>query len=376
MTNTVRFPFYAKITFLILGIYLLVYSLYIGQQIIIPIVYSFLISILLTPIVTFLERRKINRVVAISIAIIAGFLLMGGLIYFIASQLSMFDQAVPAMREKLNTLQYEVAQWISVHFNVSIQRIDAWFMKTRGDLMENGNAMVGKTIITISGFLFAVFILPVYVFMILYYEPLLLVFMKKLFNKDHHEKLEDVMLLTKGIVQSYLVGLLIEAVIIAIMNSAALLLIGIDYAILIGIIGALLNMIPYIGGIVAVAIPMVIALITKDSAYYALLVLVAYMLIQFIDNHYITPKIVASKVKINALIALIVVFIGNALWGVPGMFLALPVTGIVKVIFEHIESMKAWAFLLGDTMPASGRYIFNFSRRRKKPEKVEKVEKA
>lgn len=372
MTNTVRFPFYAKITFLILGIYLIVYSMYIGQQIIIPIVYSFLISILLTPIVTFLERRKINRVVAISIAIVAGFLLMAGLIYFIASQLSMFDQAVPAMREKLNSLQYEVAQWISVHFNVSIQRIDAWFMKTRGDIMENGNAMVGKTIITISGFLIAVFILPVYVFMILYYEPLLLVFMKKLFNKVHHEKLEDVMMLTKGIVQSYLVGLLIEAVIIATMNSAALLLIGIDYAILIGIIGALLNMIPYIGGIVAVAIPMVIALITKDSAYYALLVLLAYMLIQFIDNHYITPKIVASKVKINALIALIVVFIGNALWGVPGMFLALPVTGILKVIFEHIESMKAWAFLLGDTMPASGRYIFNFSRR-KKPEKAEKV---
>jgi predicted PurR-regulated permease PerM len=366
MTNTIRFPFYAKITFLILGIYFFVYTLYIGQQIIIPIVYSILISILLTPVVNFLVRKKVNRVFAITIAIVVAFLLAAALVYLIASQLSMFDQALPKMRDKLNTLQYQASQWISVHFNISIQRIDAWFMKTRTDVLANGNSMAGKTIVTISGFLIAVFILPVYVFMILYYEPLLLVFMKKLFNKEHHEKLEDVMRLTKGIVQSYLVGLLIEAVIIAAMNSVALVIIGIDYAILIGIIGALLNMIPYIGGIVAVAIPMIIALVTKDSGYYSLMVLVAYMLIQFIDNHYITPKIVASKVKINALIALIVVFIGNALWGIPGMFLALPVTGMLKVIFEHIESMKAWAFLLGDQMPASGRYIFNLSRRKKK----------
>jgi len=355
---------------MILGLYFFVYTLYIAQQIIIPIVYSVIISVLLTPFVNFLERRKIKRVVAIAIAIVTAFLFVIGLAYVIASQLSMFDQAIPTMRGKLDGLQDQLSQWISVHFNISIQRIDAWFMKTRGDIMNNGNAMLGKTILTITGFLVAVFILPVYVFMILYYEPLLLSFTKRLFNKVHHDKLEDVMMLTKGIVQSYLNGLLIEAVIIAVMNTTALLIIGIDYAILIGIIGALLNMIPYIGGIVAVAIPMTIALITKDSAYYSLLVLVAYMLIQFIDNHYITPKIVASKVRINALIALIVVFIGNALWGIPGMFLALPVTGILKVIFEHMESMQAWAFLLGDTMPASGRYIFKFSRRKKIVEKV------
>jgi predicted PurR-regulated permease PerM len=95
-------------------------------------------------------------------------------------------------------------------------------------------------------------------------------------------------------------------------------------------------------------------------------VLLAYMLIQFVDNHYITPKIVASKVRINALIALVVVFIGNALWGIPGMFLAIPVTGILKVIFEHVEQLKPWAFLLGDDMPSSRRYIFNFSTKKEK----------
>jgi predicted PurR-regulated permease PerM len=139
---------------------------------------------------------------------------------------------------------------------------------------------------------------------------------------------------------------------VAIMNSVALLILGIDYAILLGIIGALLNVIPYIGGIIAVALPMMIAIATKSTAWYAVYVLAAYYFIQLIDNHYIVPKIVASKVKINALFAIIVVLAGNALWGIPGMFLAIPLLAIVKLICDNIESLKPWGFLLGDTMPS------------------------
>jgi predicted PurR-regulated permease PerM len=108
------------------------------------------------------------------------------------------------------------------------------------------------------------------------------------------------------------------------LNSLALLAIGIDYAILLGILGALLNVIPFIGGILSVTMPIIIAMVPKDSASYSILFSLMYMLIQFFDNHYITPKIVASKVKINSLMAVIVVLIGNAIWGIPGMFLAIP----------------------------------------------------
>jgi len=79
--------------------------------------------------------------------------------------------------------------------------------------------------------------------------------------------------------------------------------------------------------------------------------MVLFYIIQIIDNNYIVPKVVASKVKLNALFSIIVVFIGNALWGVPGMFLSIPLLAIVKLICDHIESLKPWGFLLGDTMP-------------------------
>jgi predicted PurR-regulated permease PerM len=129
------------------------------------------------------------------------------------------------------------------------------------------------------------------------------------------------------------------------------LILGIDYALLIGILGGLLNIIPYVGGLVAVALPIMVALVTKSSHLYVLYVMAAYYFIQLVDNNYIVPKIVASKVKINALFAIIVIIGGNALWGLPGMFLSLPLLAIVKVICDHIEALKPWGFLLGDTMP-------------------------
>ena len=156
---------------------------------------------------------------------------------------------------------------------------------------------------------------------------------------------------TKSVIQRYLIGLVIEAAIVATLDATALFIIGIEYAILLGIIGALLNLIPYIGGLVAVALPMMIAVVTKTTAWYAIYVLAAYYFIQLIDNNYIVPKIVASKVKINALFSIIVVIAGNALWGIPGMFLSIPLLAIVKLIFDHIGPLKPWGFLLGDTMP-------------------------
>ena len=212
-------------------------------------------------------------------------------------------------------------------------------------------------------------IMPVYVFFIIYYKPLLMEFFARLFPKNAHAMVVDVLTQTKSLVQSYLFGLLIEAALVAALNSAALLIIGIEYAILIGVIGALLNVIPYIGGLVAVALPMLLAFATKTPAD-ALYVLIAYIVVQFIDNNFFVPKIVASKVKINALVSIIVVLIGNALWGVPGMFLSIPLTAIVKVIFDRIPSLEAFGFLLGDNQPDITKEIFVVKRRKQAPKET------
>jgi predicted PurR-regulated permease PerM len=137
----------------------------------------------------------------------------------------------------------------------------------------------------------------------------------------------------------------------------ALLIIGVPYAVLLGVIGALLNILPFIGGILAVLFPILVAMATIDGSSTPLWIVISYMTIQFIDNHFLVPYIVASRVKINALISIVIVLMGGALWGIAGMFLSIPVIGVLKIIFDRIPEMKAWGMLIGTEVPTKRRRL-------------------
>ena len=346
-----KLPFYARVTVFLIGLFALLTMLYIAQSLIVPLVFAIIIAILLQPVVNFFIRRRINRVVSIVITLFLTILVIAAFGAFLFSQASRFSESWPVLVDKFTAIINQTITWASGYFDINAQEIRDWIGKTKSELINTSGAAIGQTLVTVGSGLVILFLIPVYVFIILYYQPLLLDFIRKLSGTSNQSQVKEIVTQTKTVIQRYLVGLVIEAVIVATLDATALLVLGIDFAIMLGIIAALLNIIPYIGGIMAVALPMMVAIATKSSAWYALYVLVAYYFIQLIDNNYIVPKIVASKVKINALFSIIVVIAGNALWGVPGMFLSLPLLAIVKLIFDHIEPLKPWGFLLGDTMP-------------------------
>ena len=346
-----KLPFYAKAALILIGLLALFTVLDIAQSIIVPLVFAIIIAIALHPVVNFLTRIKVNRVIAIILTLVLTFLVIVAFGALIISQGIRFGESWPILAEKFDGFLNQTITAASGYFDINPQKIQAWITKATGEIINISAAAIGKTIVIISGALVVLFLIPVYVFLILFYKPILLEFIYRLFGQNKQDQIGEIVTRTKAVVQSYIIGLVIEAVLVATLNTIALFILGIDYALLIGIIGGLLNIIPYIGGVVAVALPMMVALVTKSSPWYAFYVLAAYYFIQLVDNNYIVPKIVASKVKINALFALVVVIAGNALWGVPGMFLSLPLLAIVKVICDHIEPLKPWGFLLGDTMP-------------------------
>jgi predicted PurR-regulated permease PerM len=354
MDTSLRIPFYAKVALISISTLAIIFTMHIGQGIIVPILYATIIAILLNPLVNFLQRRNINRILAISIAVTLTIVLVLAVFYVLSSQLTMFSESWPQLKEKFNITSAEFVRWVSDKFNIRVSRINAWTKETQSDAISN--FAVGDTLADVGGILVTFVLLPVYLFMILYYKPLLLEFIRRLFRDEHQVTVTSVLTSSKNVIQTYLVGLFFELVIVAILNSAGLLLLGIEYAIILGIIGAIFNLIPYIGGVIAIALPMIIAFVTKDSLTYPVLVFFVYLFIQFIDNNFIVPKIVAARVKINALISVVAVLIGGALWGISGMFLSIPITAILKVVFDHIESLKPWGFLLGDIVPTTSKF--------------------
>jgi predicted PurR-regulated permease PerM len=346
-----KLPFYVKASVFVIGLCALLAILYIAKGIIVPVVFALIFAIVLHPVVNFFVSKKINRVAAIVFTIFLTLLVIVAFGTLIISQVSRFGDSFPALVEKFTGILDHSISWASNYFDIKPQKIHEWITKTQGEIINSSGAAIGQTLVNFGSGLVVLFLLPVYIFLILFYHPILIEFIRRVSGTGNQIQVNKIISQTKSVIQHYLIGLSIEAVIMATLETTTLLILGIEYALLLGIIGALLNIIPYIGGLVAVALPMIVALATKSSAWYAFYVLAAFYVIQLIDNNFIVPKIVASKVKINALFSIIVVFVGNALWGIPGMFLSIPILAIVKLICDNIEPLKPWGFLLGDTMP-------------------------
>ncbi|MBV5343803.1 AI-2E family transporter, partial [bacterium] len=317
---------------LLIGFYLLISILSVGQGLIVPLILSALIAIVLHPVVKLFVRWKFNRLLAIIVTLLLSFLVIVSFGLFLVSQLSRFSESWPIFVDKFTLLINNTIHWIPGYFDISAQKVNTWIAETKTDLLDGSGLAIGQTLLSVGSGIVVLFLIPVYVFLFLFYKPLLLDFIHKLFADNRQKELGLVVTQTKSVIQSYLIGLIIEIALVALLDTVGLLLLGIEYAVVIGILGALLNLIPYIGSMVAVAIPMMIALVTKDSAWSAFYVLLLYYVVQLIDNNFFVPKIVASKVRINALVSIVAVLAGGALWGIPGMFLSIPIVAIVKVV--------------------------------------------
>jgi len=345
-----KFPLSVKVISFFIGFCALLAVLYIAKGIIIPLVFAIILAIVLHPVVNFFVRIKINRLLAIIITLFLTFLVLAGFGTLLFWQASRFRESWPILVDKFTLLLNQTVNWVSGYFDINNQKINDWITNTKGELINTSSAAIGKTLVSVGNILVVLVLLPVYIFMLLFYHSIILEFFHRLFSANNQSKVSEIITQTKTVIQRYLIGLIIEAFIVATLNSIALLILGIDYAIMLGIIGALVNVIPYIGGVIGVSVFIIVASVTK-APVYIIYIIGIYSVIQFVDNHYIVPKIVASKVKINALFAIVAVIAGNALWGIPGMFLSIPLLAIVKLICDHIDSLKPWGFLLGDTMP-------------------------
>lgn len=342
-----QYPFYFKTTVILFGLVLFTYSLAILRDILVPFSFALVIAILLNPLVNKFQSKGVGKIFAIIFSMLIALLILGGIMYFISSQVVGLSDNFPILKDKFYELLKQLQTWVNSNFGISIAKQ----VNLINEALNSSKALLGQTLGTAVTTLMIVFILPVYIFLLLFYKTLLLNFLYESFAEKNSTQVADILKQTKSAIQSYMIGLLIEALIVAAMNSTALLILGVKYAVLLGLIGALLNMLPYIGGIIAIALPILMATVTKTGYSTQLGIIIAYIIIQFIDNNFLIPKIVSSKVQINALVSILIVLLGGALWGVAGMFLSIPFVAILKIICDRVDGMKPLGKLLGDEIP-------------------------
>ncbi|MBO2007925.1 AI-2E family transporter [Hymenobacter negativus] len=349
-----QFPLYVKAPLVLLGLALLVFTLHIASEIIFPLVFAAIFAIMLHPVEQWLLRRRVPQLLAITLTVVLGVATLLGLVYFIYLEAGQLSSQMPLFKVKFAQTTAQLHEWLQSRFGLSDQKLQSW-------VSEAGNrasSLLGGTLSAVSGLLVMATLIPVYIFLLFLYQRRLVDFLVQVFSGRRRDTgVTEVLRESKAAIQSYMVGLLIEGGIVAVLNVSALFILGIPYALLLGVLGALLNFIPYVGGLTAIALPVLMAFVTKQGYGYPLGVVAIYMVIQFVDNHYLIPRIVASKIKVNALVAIVGVLVGNAIGGVAGMFLALPIIAIIKIVFDRIEPLKPWGMVLGDEETPRGRKV-------------------
>ena len=349
MINYKELPFYIQFTFKLLMILCLGIILTYGQTLFIPLAFSILLSILLLPVTNFLQNKlRFPKSLANISAVLFAISIIGGLIYFLSHQIASFLQDMPSIKSHLEEHYATLQHWIQQKFNVSEKQQAVMINKATADVKTSGTEVIGQTFFTITHIVFYIILIAIYSFLILHYRHTIKRFLIAVFNKAHEPTVTEVLQESKGIVQKYMLGLVIEMGIVALANSAILLIIGVDYAIFLGIFSAILNIIPYVGILTGIVFSCLVTLTSSDNLSDIVWIIVGFEIVHFIDANFLMPRIVGSKVKINALVTIIGVVVGGTMIGLPGIFLALPTIAILKIIFDRIEDLKPWGMLMGD----------------------------
>ena len=340
------YPAYFKY-FIILGSLLLTgYVLILGQPILSPLLLAFIVALLLRPLSGQIERLKVNRGISSVLSILLVLLVVSVLSYFFSTQVGSITRDLNSIGARFNELIDRGYTWMESTFGIEQQRQVRYLKESFNSFLRNSTAAFSQTLSATADFFTGFFLFLIGLFFFLYYRRFLVSFLFKWSSPESYPTLSSTIKKVEMVVRSYIVGLFTVIIIVAVLNSVGLMILGIDHAIFFGSLAAVLTIIPYIGILVGSLLPILFALVTKDSLWYPLGVALLFWGVQFLEGNFITPNIVGGKVSINPFAAIIALFLGGMIWGALGMILSIPVLAIIKVVCDAVPSLQPIGYLL------------------------------
>lgn len=341
-------------------------TIYLGQDIIVPLALAGLLAVLLRPLEQWLMRIGIPKLIAITLALTIAVLIVSAVTVLISMQVADFSDEWPKLKRNIDHVYRDARRWIRREYSVSYRQQAEYLKNAQSKTLETFQGP--ETLGAVTGPLGTLILIPIYTFLLLYYRAMLIHFSVVLFAEEQKHRVLEILGQIKSIIQSYMVGLLLETTAVAVLNSAGLLVLNVQYAILLGVMAAILNLVPYIGGLVATVLAVMVTFISHPQVDVLLGVVGVFIAVQVIDNNFLVPFIVGSKVRINALVSIVGVLVGGALAGLSGMFLSIPAIAMMKVIFDRVPGLEPWGILLGDQTPEqANNTLFRFVNLKKSP---------
>lgn len=352
MNDFVRLPFYAKLASVLLSLTLMLLLLYVGKSVFVPILIALLFAILIRPINMFFRRKlRFPSIIASIISVTFFVIIILGIITFISWQVSSFSKDWTTIERNMTIHVSKIQAFLRETFNVTETEQIEYLNQTAAESKSKLTTMATNFLMSFSDTLFNMTLIPIYMFLFLLYQNHFITFLSRLVGEGDQNRLKAILYQIKTAVQSYLFGVCIQVVSIAALTTIGLSIVGVPYALLLGVITGILGLIPYLGIILACAITLFATLTGSPDLSLIFGVILVTVIVQIIDNNILVPLVVSSKVEINAIASIVGIFAGGMLAGIAGMFLAIPMIAILKVIFDNIPALSPWGYLIGDDLP-------------------------
>lgn len=328
----------------LLLLFLIIAGLYFGKVFLMPLCFGAVLATLFLPLSNWLQHRKIPKFIAVIICLLTIILIVGGLLSLFGWKISGLIKDVELLKQRAIDSGIQLQTYIFNRFGVSAEEQLQILKKEQPSYTNLMQSMAGS----VSGFFGNLILVYIYFIFLLYYRSHIKQFLLKLSTEKNKPEMENIIQTTTKVSQQYLLGLFKMIVCLWIMYGIGFSILGVEDAIFFAILCGFLEIVPYVGNIIGTVLTVFVAALHGAELSMLGGIVIVYGIVQTIQGWLLEPIILGPQVKINPLFTIFALVIGQLLWGVSGIVLAIPLTAILKIIFDHIEPLKPYGFLVGE----------------------------
>lgn len=315
-------------------------GLYLAKGFLVPVAMAGILAMLLTPLSIWLERKRTGKVLAALLPVLLFVTVIAAVIALLSWQVAGLAEDANRLSTQINQVPKMLQEYIEHALGISVgtqqQIITSKVGERIASLLGSLVSLIGKSVMVI-----------VYVFLFIYYRGHLREFVLKIVPAHNTAQTEKIIDSSGVVAQEYITGLARMIVVLWIMYGIGFSIIGVRHALIFAVLCGVLEIVPYAGNMTGSFLTAVMAF-TQGGGSMAIWVLAVYCVVQFTQGYFLEPLIVGAKVNINPMFTIVGLILGEILWGISGMILAVPLLGITKIICDNIPALEPFGFLIGD----------------------------
>lgn len=326
----------------------LVFSgLYFAKEFLVPIAIASLLAMLFVPLCRWFESKNIGRTVSALLCVLVLILSIGAIVGLLSWQASDIANDLTKISDRITKIGYDLREFIARTVGISAEKQQEWFDKQTENGSANSMNMAGPILAGFMAVMIDTILVIVYLFLFICTRSHLKKFILMLVPASEKDETEKIIGDGGKVAQRYLSGMSIMIGMLWIMYGIGFSLAGVENALFFAVLCGILEIVPFIGNLTGTVLTLMMVISQGGDDVMIISVLGTYFLVQFIQTYILEPMVVGSEVNINPLFTILILVLMEIVWGIPGMILAIPILGIVKIVCDHIKPLKPYGFLIG-----------------------------